>query len=415
MQLKIVRLLDQYNLMLTAERDSMTQGRMLLKQVLSDLPSPFRYQMARTREMQCQGIYLVAGGKSKRTKRTAPRSDDIYPKLLVKLNRFLVRRTGSSFKAVILKRLFMSKVNKPPISLSRLIHYMSGKVDISLKFRFCTFWILDAFSDGGSDLLHTSYSLCKFVFMIHLNVHKLLSSYVELLLHQPSLFVNLKTLKIYPSIESCSVQEPFITMFAELKSYLSDGSPKSTLTMVLREILDPHDEETEVVGNDSEIPTNVSFLQKPEIVEYDPDLPLELAAASHGISPKNRNIKNIDVQSDLVEGSAHSDVVAISTPEGSRVREEKIVVTVCLNPLNKREHLAKDQVSWECIDNHSIIYKPVAHERVGQLSSFTFDKVFGPEVITESVYEDGVETVALSALKGINGNCHCFGAGAQTL
>ncbi|KAI7744566.1 hypothetical protein M8C21_012840, partial [Ambrosia artemisiifolia] len=30
------------------------------------------------------GIDLVAGGKSKRTKRTAPRSDDIYLKLLVK-------------------------------------------------------------------------------------------------------------------------------------------------------------------------------------------------------------------------------------------------------------------------------------------------------------------------------------------
>lgn len=32
-----------------------------------------------------QGIDLVAGGKSKRTKRNAPRSDDIYLKLLVKV------------------------------------------------------------------------------------------------------------------------------------------------------------------------------------------------------------------------------------------------------------------------------------------------------------------------------------------
>ncbi|KAM7495840.1 hypothetical protein LguiA_020254 [Lonicera macranthoides] len=75
------------------------------------------------------GIDLVAGGKSKKTKRNAPRSDDIYLKLLVKLYRFLVRRTGSKFSAVILKRLFMSKVNKPPISLSRLIRYMTGKED----------------------------------------------------------------------------------------------------------------------------------------------------------------------------------------------------------------------------------------------------------------------------------------------
>lgn len=36
------------------------------------------------------------------------------------------------------------------------------------------------------------------------------------------------------------------------------------------------------------------------------------------------------------------------------------------------------------------------------------DKVFGPEAVTESVYEDGVKTVALSALMGINGNFHIF-------
>ncbi|RXH75781.1 hypothetical protein DVH24_039480 [Malus domestica] len=50
-------------------------------------------------------IDLVAGGKSKKTKCTAPKSDDIYLKLLVKLYRFLVRRTRSKLNAVILKRL----------------------------------------------------------------------------------------------------------------------------------------------------------------------------------------------------------------------------------------------------------------------------------------------------------------------
>lgn len=99
----------------------------------------------------------------------------------------------------------------------------------------------------------------------------------------------------------------------------------------------------------------------------------------------------------------------ISTPGGSRVREEKIVVTVRLRPLNKREQLAKDNVSWECIDDHSIVYKPQPHERVHQPSSFTFDKVFGPTAITESVYEDGVKTVALSALMGINATIFAYG------
>ena len=36
---------------------------------------------------------------------------------------------------------------------------------------------------------------------------------------------------------------------------------------------------------------------------------------------------------------------------------------------------------------------------------FVSDKVFGPESVTEDVYEDGVKNVALSALMGINGRC----------
>ncbi|KVI04452.1 Kinesin, motor domain-containing protein [Cynara cardunculus var. scolymus] len=99
----------------------------------------------------------------------------------------------------------------------------------------------------------------------------------------------------------------------------------------------------------------------------------------------------------------------ISTPGGSRVREEKIVVTVRVRPLNKREQLAKDTVSWECIDDHSIVYKPLPQERVAQPASFTFDKVFGPATITETVYEKGVKTVALSALMGINATIFAYG------
>lgn len=62
---------------------------------------------------------------------------------LDQLYRFLVRRTGSNFSAVILKRLFMSKVNKPPISLSRLIRYMSGKVFLFSNFVSVCVYLFD--------------------------------------------------------------------------------------------------------------------------------------------------------------------------------------------------------------------------------------------------------------------------------
>ena len=44
------------------------------------------------------------------------------------LYRFLVRRTESDFNKVVLKRLFMSKTNRPPLSLSKLAKFMAGKV-----------------------------------------------------------------------------------------------------------------------------------------------------------------------------------------------------------------------------------------------------------------------------------------------
>ncbi|UKZ87550.1 uncharacterized protein TrAFT101_003342 [Trichoderma asperellum] len=57
----------------------------------------------------------------KGTHRQAPKSDNVYLKLLVKLYRFLARRTDAAFNKVILRRLFMSKINRPPVSLSRIV------------------------------------------------------------------------------------------------------------------------------------------------------------------------------------------------------------------------------------------------------------------------------------------------------
>ncbi|KAH6687588.1 solute carrier family 25 member 42 [Verticillium dahliae] len=54
------------------------------------------------------------------THRTAPKSQNVYLKLLVKLYRFLARRTDANFNKVVLRRLFTSRINRPPVSLSRI-------------------------------------------------------------------------------------------------------------------------------------------------------------------------------------------------------------------------------------------------------------------------------------------------------
>ncbi|KAG0670228.1 60S ribosomal protein L18A [Maudiozyma exigua] len=52
--------------------------------------------------------------------RTAPKSDNVYLKQLVKLYSFLARRTDAPFNKVVLKSLFLSKINRPPVSVSRI-------------------------------------------------------------------------------------------------------------------------------------------------------------------------------------------------------------------------------------------------------------------------------------------------------
>ncbi|SCV69467.1 BQ2448_2487 [Microbotryum intermedium] len=61
----------------------------------------------------------------KKGNRTAPRSEDPYLLLLVKLYRFLARRTDSKFNKVVLRRLYMSRINRPPLSISRIARQVS--------------------------------------------------------------------------------------------------------------------------------------------------------------------------------------------------------------------------------------------------------------------------------------------------
>uniref|UniRef100_A0A2K5ML32 Large ribosomal subunit protein uL15/eL18 domain-containing protein n=1 Tax=Cercocebus atys TaxID=9531 RepID=A0A2K5ML32_CERAT len=66
----------------------------------------------------------IRHNKDGKVRRKEPKSQDIYLRLLVKLYRFLARRTNSTFNQVVLKRLFMSRTNRPPLSLSRMIRNM---------------------------------------------------------------------------------------------------------------------------------------------------------------------------------------------------------------------------------------------------------------------------------------------------
>ncbi|EOD35516.1 hypothetical protein EMIHUDRAFT_433854 [Emiliania huxleyi CCMP1516] len=73
------------------------------------------------------GIDIKAGGRkaTKKSGRTAPVSENLYLRLIVKLYRFLARRTDAKFNKVVLKRLFTSKTNRPPMSIKSIAKFMA--------------------------------------------------------------------------------------------------------------------------------------------------------------------------------------------------------------------------------------------------------------------------------------------------
>ncbi|TQD93663.1 hypothetical protein C1H46_020667 [Malus baccata] len=76
-----------------------------------------------------------------------------------------------------------------------------------------------------------------------------------------------------------------------------------------------------------------------------------------------------------------------STPGGSKVREEKILVTVRLRPLNRREQAMYDLIAWDCLDEHTIVFKNPNH---GQHSNPRQKGIF---VLKFSALENYNETV----------------------
>merc|ERR1712008_422697 len=75
------------------------------------------------------GIDLKAGGRrtGHKSSMKVVKTKNPYNRLLIKLYKFLARRTDSKFCATVLKRLHMSKVNQPPVGLARLSRYMTNK------------------------------------------------------------------------------------------------------------------------------------------------------------------------------------------------------------------------------------------------------------------------------------------------
>merc|ERR1719263_1220006 len=73
------------------------------------------------------GIDLVKRGRIQNKNKKDTRSNNLYLHLLIRLFRFLSRRTDSGFSKTVLRRLISSRVNRPPISISKIAQLLKGQ------------------------------------------------------------------------------------------------------------------------------------------------------------------------------------------------------------------------------------------------------------------------------------------------
>ncbi|KAL5232280.1 hypothetical protein ABZP36_031056 [Zizania latifolia] len=104
-------------------------------------------------------------------------------------------------------------------------------------------------------------------------------------------------------------------------------------------------------------------------------------------------------------GAAEEDAAAAW--DKAEAKEERIMVSVRLRPLNSRE--AGDSSDWECISSTTVMFCSTVPERAMFPTAYTYDRVFGPDCSTRQVYEEGAKEVALSVVSGINASIFAYG------
>ncbi|KAI5068317.1 hypothetical protein GOP47_0016662 [Adiantum capillus-veneris] len=92
----------------------------------------------------------------------------------------------------------------------------------------------------------------------------------------------------------------------------------------------------------------------------------------------------------------------------SRARD-KIFVTVRVRPLSSRETSQNDASVWDCMESKTISFRMPLPDRSPHPKCYTFDRVFGPDSMTQHVYEKGAKDIALSALTGLNATIFAYG------
>ncbi|KAK1402671.1 kinesin-like protein KIN-7D, mitochondrial [Heracleum sosnowskyi] len=92
-----------------------------------------------------------------------------------------------------------------------------------------------------------------------------------------------------------------------------------------------------------------------------------------------------------------------SPVDSSRSGGDSISVTIRFRPLSDREYQIGDELAWYA-DGDKIV-----RNEYNPMTSYAFDKVFGPSTATQDVYEVAGRPVVKNAMEGINGTVFAYG------
>ncbi|KAI3769704.1 hypothetical protein L6452_00816 [Arctium lappa] len=82
---------------------------------------------------------------------------------------------------------------------------------------------------------------------------------------------------------------------------------------------------------------------------------------------------------------------------------DSISVTIRFRPLSEREYQRGDEISWYA-DGDKLV-----RNEYNPLTSYGFDRVFGPSAVTQEVYEVAGRPVVKAAMEGVNGTVFAYG------
>ncbi|KAK3247056.1 hypothetical protein CYMTET_43437 [Cymbomonas tetramitiformis] len=105
--------------------------------------------------------------------------------------------------------------------------------------------------------------------------------------------------------------------------------------------------------------------------------------------------------------------VALSAEVASK--SEQIWVGVRLRPLNDAEKRSRNNSCWHVTSATSLKQSEVLGDRVskssitGDITTYTFDRVFSAETDSTTVYNDAAQRIVISGMQGINGTIFAYG------